>query len=158
MNKDIFVKANQDVLVSGPEGDHMEIKINIQDTGDQDFGVKVLSDEKGELGITVRVNRKKGRLEVGQEHAPFELKAGEPVELRVFVDGTLVEVFANERQVVMSCIQRKEEDPINDKIFLFSKDQDMKVQKVKTWNMKSTYNKTRNQATKVNKSLVRIDI
>ena len=35
------------------------------------------------------------------EAGPFELKAGEPLKLRVFVDKSVVEVFANGRQAVM---------------------------------------------------------
>ncbi|MEO0413520.1 MAG: GH32 C-terminal domain-containing protein [Verrucomicrobiota bacterium] len=141
VKSNIVVKANTPTLVEGPEGDHMEIKINIQDTGDQSFGVKVLCDEQGDKGLIVRVNREKKQLEVGIEHAPFELNPGEPLELRVFVDATLVEVFANEKQIVMSSIERKEDDPINDSIFLLSEGNEMKVDKVTTWQMKSTYHK-----------------
>lgn len=141
VNAKIAVKSNTPLLVKGTEGDHMEIKINIKDTGDQNFGIKVLCDDKGDKGLTVRVNRNKGLLEVGNQNAPFVLKAGEPIELRVFVDATLVEVFANERQVVMSSIARAENDPINDSIFLFSQEKAMTVDKVITWQMKSTSSK-----------------
>ena len=104
--------------------------------------------------MKVRVNRKDGRLEVGKKYGAFELKPGEPLELRIFVDATLVEVFANERQVVMSSIERTAEDPINDSIFLLSEGKDLKIDKVTTWEMKSTYNKVE----KASKNLARIDI
>ena len=35
MTKDINVKANQETLLTGRKGDHMEIKVNINDTSDQ---------------------------------------------------------------------------------------------------------------------------
>ena len=37
---------------------------------------------------------------VDVERAPFALKENEPLSLRVFVDGPVVEVFANNRQAI----------------------------------------------------------
>ena len=42
--------------------------------------------------------------------APFELKAGEDLNLRIFIDRALVEIFINERQAVVHSQLHKQED------------------------------------------------
>ena len=56
-------------------------------------------------GLPILFRPETGTLRVGSTEAPFsvaDLPAGENVELRVFVDKYLVEVFANDRQAVVA--------------------------------------------------------
>ena len=46
------------------------------------------------------------------EAGPLELGADEPLRLRVFVDKSVVEVFANDRQAVMRRIYPSREDSL----------------------------------------------
>jgi sucrose-6-phosphate hydrolase SacC (GH32 family) len=64
------------------------------------FGFTLFPDEKGG-GLPILFRPETGSLRVGTTEAPFavaDLPAGEDVELRIFVDKYLVEVFANDRQ------------------------------------------------------------
>ena len=66
------------------------------------FGFRLFGDGKtGGLPIILRPET--GTIRVGTTEAPFavaDLPAGEDVELRIFVDKYLVEVFANGRQAL----------------------------------------------------------
>jgi hypothetical protein len=67
------------------------------------FGFRLFGDGKtGGLPIILRPET--GTIRVGTTEAPFavaDLPAGEDVELRIFVDKYLVEVFANGRQALV---------------------------------------------------------
>lgn len=87
-------------------GDAVEIRITIP-RGDADrklFGFMLFSDGKGG-GLPILLRPETGTLRVGTTEAPFslaELPDGQDVELRIFVDKYLVEVFANDRQAVVA--------------------------------------------------------
>jgi hypothetical protein len=87
-------------------GESVEIRITI-DRGQAArklFGVVLFSDGKGG-GLPVMFRPETGTLRVGTSEAPFavaDLPAGQPVELRIFIDRYLVEVFANDRQALVA--------------------------------------------------------
>ncbi|TFG44746.1 MAG: hypothetical protein E4H40_09060, partial [Candidatus Brocadiia bacterium] len=76
---------------------------------------------------------------VGSEKAPFVLNKGEALTLRIFIDTTLIEVFANERQIIMTDKPRDADAKINDGVALFSQGQDIQVDRITAWKMKSAY-------------------
>ena len=88
------------------DGDSFEIRITV-DRAEADrkrFGVQLFADDGGE-GLLILLRPESGTLCVGETEAPFavaELPAGEDLELRIFVDKYLVEVFANGRQAALS--------------------------------------------------------
>jgi len=67
------------------------------------------------------------------EGGPFELRPGEPLKLRVFVDKSVVEVFANHRQAVMRGIYPTRKDSLG--IVLFSRGGSVKVPTLDAWEM-----------------------
>jgi sucrose-6-phosphate hydrolase SacC (GH32 family) len=68
------------------------------------------------------------------EAGPCELKAGEPLKLRVFVDKSVLEVFANEgRQAVMRRIYPTREDSVA--VRLFSTGGPAHVATLEAWEM-----------------------
>ena len=67
------------------------------------------------------------------EAGPFELRAGERLKLRVFVDKSVVEAFANSRQVVMRRIYPSRPDSIG--VSLFSTGDKTRVHALETWNI-----------------------
>jgi beta-fructofuranosidase len=67
------------------------------------------------------------------EAGPFELKAGEPLALRVFVDKSVVEVFANGRQAVMRRIYPSRADSVG--VTLFSRGGPANVATLEAWEM-----------------------
>jgi len=133
------VKGGQTRVLRELKGDHVELELLVKNTGENDFGVNVLCDEDGQQGLKINVNRESGLLEVGNEKSPLELEDNETLALRVFVDATLVEVFANDRVVVMADKRRGAGQKINDRIALFSQSSDLTVDKITVWKMRSAY-------------------
>ena len=67
------------------------------------------------------------------EAAPFALKPGEPLVLRVFVDRSVVEVFANERQAITRRIYPARPDSLG--VAVFATGGAAQVKSVKAWQM-----------------------
>ena len=68
------------------------------------MGFLLFSDGKGG-GLPITLRPENGTLRVGTSEAPFavtDLPAGEDVELRIFIDKYLVEVFANGRHSIVA--------------------------------------------------------
>ena len=100
------------------------------------MGLDVLCDKDGDNGVRIAYVPASGKLKVGSLGAPFELKPGEDLTLRVFIDKNLVEVFANDRQAAVTTVKYA---PENLGISLFSKGADCAVKQLKSWKMKSIY-------------------
>jgi len=91
--------------ISELEGDSFEIRILLdrREVERKRFGVQMFADE-GSEGLPVLIRPESGTICVGDTEAPFELAElpeGEDVELRIFVDKYLVEVFVNGRQAAL---------------------------------------------------------
>ncbi|RPI89743.1 MAG: hypothetical protein EHM42_02500 [Planctomycetaceae bacterium] len=87
-------------------GDAVEIRITIarEEAARKLLGFTLFGDGRGG-GLTIMLRPETGTIRVGGTEAPFavaDLPAGEDVELRLFVDKYLVEVFANDRQAVLA--------------------------------------------------------
>ena len=68
------------------------------------FGFALFSNGAGD-GLPIILRPETGTLRVGTTDAPFavaDLPEDEDVELRIFIDSYLVEVFANDRQAVVA--------------------------------------------------------
>jgi sucrose-6-phosphate hydrolase SacC (GH32 family) len=137
--EDIKVTKDEPVLVERITGTHLELKMLVKNPGKGSMGVDVLCDEQGKNGLRISVDSKAGMLFVGKEKAPFQLNKSEPLTLRIFVDTTLVEVFANERQYVITDKPREAGAKINDRIALFSQNTDLTVDKFTAWQMRSAF-------------------
>jgi beta-fructofuranosidase len=94
------------VKVAALPGDAAEIRIAIarDQAARKLFGFTLFSDGKGG-GLPILFRPETGALRAGATEAPFsvaDLPAGEDVDLRIFVDRYLVEVFANDRQAAVA--------------------------------------------------------
>jgi len=138
--ENVTVAKDTTVMLKKIKGDHLELKLVVKDTGDKDFGVDVLCDDRGASGLRINVNRDKNLLEVGNEKAPFKLKKSQALTLRIFVDSTLIEVFANDIQAVINDKKRTAGAKINDRVVLFATGGDLKIDKITAWRMKSSFN------------------
>jgi sucrose-6-phosphate hydrolase SacC (GH32 family) len=88
------------------DGDAFEIRIIIdrEEALKKRFGLRLFSD-KQQPGLEVMVRPETDTLRLGDTDAPFkvsDLPAGEDVELRIFIDKYLIEVFANNRQAILT--------------------------------------------------------
>ncbi len=87
-------------------GDSLEIRIVIEraQAERKRFGFRLFTSDKSE-GLPVLFKPETGTLRVGTAEAPFAVSAlpkGEDVELRIFIDKYLVEVFVNDRQAMIA--------------------------------------------------------
>ena len=73
---------------------------------------------------------------VTKQVAPFELRLGEKLELRVFIDRSIIEIFANRRQCITQSIYPTCEDSTG--IELFGKGGSMTVNSLQAWGMAPT--------------------
>ena len=123
-------------LLKEISGDALELKVEFKAPTAREFGIDVMGDETGQNGLRIAVLPESKTLRVRTTEAPFELKPGEDLTLRVFVDKNLVEVFANDRQAVAALLDTRW---LSASTRLFSKGSDSYVNKVTAWKMKSIY-------------------
>jgi beta-fructofuranosidase len=94
------------------DGDAWELRITVprQEAARKIFGIVLFSDGEGG-GLPIIIRPETGTLRVGTTDAPFavaDLPEDEDVELRIFVDKYLVEVFANDRQALLyDCMDQR---------------------------------------------------
>ena len=101
----ITVKSDTAHRLKEIGGNTIELEVTFKSPAAKEFGLDVLCDKNGENGLRVAVLPESKTLRVGKVNAPFELKEGEDLTLRVFIDKNLVEVFANDRQAAVAARQ-----------------------------------------------------
>ena len=125
-------------------GNSCEIAIDVEMGTAPRCGLKVLasSDGKEETLLYYDTNAKElcfdatrsgveGRKVV--EHLPLELKPGEPLKLRVFVDKSVVEIYANDRQAICRMVYPSRPDSLG--VVLFANGGQARFNSVKAWEM-----------------------
>jgi len=136
VKKGITLRDNTTVMLEKNRGDTLEIELKFKSPTAKEFGIDVLCDENGENGLRIAVIAESKTLRVGNVNAPFELKKGENLTLRVFVDKNLVEVFANDRQAVAAVHDKFQPQA---SIRLFSNGVYLRINKFTSWKMRSIY-------------------
>ena len=108
----IKVAAGSIVKLQEPGKELMELEVIIPPNSATQYGVKVGVSEDGREETVIfydksdkklKFDTRKSGLSFGRkiiEEAPFELKEGEPLVLRIFIDKSIIEVFANDRQAI----------------------------------------------------------
>ena len=143
---DLAVAAESDLPLEGISGNSIELAVVISPTDAKQFGVKICCSPDGKEETLIyydavekklKVDTTKSSLEEESnnvEAGPLELKPDEPLELRVFVDKSVVEVFANGgRQAVARRLYPSRKDSIG--VALFSRGGSLKVPSVEAWEM-----------------------
>lgn len=134
--KEITVKSDTVHMLKGINGNTKELEVTFAASAAKEFGLDVLCDTNGNNGVKVGYIAESTVLQVGKVRAPLELKKGEDLTLRIFIDRNLVEVFANERQAAVTA---KEYVPENKGVRLFSMGGDTMVKKIRCWRIRSIY-------------------
>ena len=142
--KDIGLAAGETKNLEKVVGDSCELEIHITDTTAKRVGVKVRTSpageeetllyydmEKKELVFDSTKSGKDGRMVV--EAAPFVLAPDEPLRLRVFIDKSVIEVFANDRQVICRRVYPSRKDSLG--VVLFAEGGKATFNSVKAWQM-----------------------
>jgi sucrose-6-phosphate hydrolase SacC (GH32 family) len=143
-------------------GDSLELELTVKPGSAKRFGVKVRCSPDGaeETAIwcdfsagTLAIDFAKSSLDtslvyrtfvmkggdnpaVTKQVSPFVLAAGEPLRLRVFLDRSIVEVFANRRQCVTQRIYPTRADSVE--VVLVSEGGECDVESLSAWEMAAT--------------------
>ena len=107
------------------------------------YGVKVCVSPDGQEQTAIFYDAAEGKLKVDTtrsgpeetmksiEAGPFTLKDGERLKLRVFIDKSVIEVFANSRQAVMRRIYPSRKDSVG--VCLYSAGGATRVHSLQSW-------------------------
>lgn len=127
---DLALRAGDRTVLDGIRGDSLELALTVDVSRTAEFGVEVLAAPGGAERTRVIYDARERRLKIdatrsslaGQgprnvESAPFELAFGELLELRIFVDKSVVEAFANGRQAVMRRVYPARRDAVGTAVF-----------------------------------------
>jgi len=131
--------------LQGVVGDSCELEVTIEPTTRTGrFGVKVRASARGQeqtllyydaqakqLVFDATNSGVDGRRTV--ERAPLELKSGEPLKLRVFVDKSIVEVYANDRQAICRRVYPGRDDSLG--VVMFADGGQAEFSSIKAWEM-----------------------
>ena len=133
---DLTVKSDVAYRLEEIAGDALELNVTFKPNAAKQFGIQVYCDDQGKNGAPIVVDPANKTLRLGETVAPFELRAGEDLELRVFIDKNMIEVFANDRQALVASHNYASG---NLGVSLFSTGGDVLVPQVRSWKMKSIY-------------------
>lgn len=152
------VEAGESLRLHNVAGKVMELEIVIDSGLAKRFGVKVLASADGREATPIVVDREKNLLSVDltktslaapeyrtytmlrdpnpvvtSQDAPFELADGEKTTLRIFLDRSMLEVFANGRQCVTQRVYPTLDDAAG--IVLFTEDAPIRVESIRAWRL-----------------------
>jgi beta-fructofuranosidase len=140
----VTISEEAPMQLNGIVGDSCELAITFDSTTAKQFGVRVRASQDGseetliyfdadnqQLCFDARRSGISGRRVL--EQAPFTLTAGEPLVLRVFVDRSVVEVFANDRQAICRRVYPGRKDSVG--VSLFTREGEATVSSLRAWEM-----------------------
>lgn len=126
------------------DGDSFELRVSIDrcEAERRRFGLRLFAGRNGE-GMPVLIRPESGTLCVGDVEAPFavaDLPEGEDVDLRIFIDRYLVEVFVNGRQAAVNTYMGYRNAGTALKLYCFRGrgNTPAKIRKVQIWKLRPT--------------------
>ncbi len=142
---DLTVPAGREVGLEAVQGNSLELVVEMVVGAAAEAGVKVCCSPDGAEATRITYDAVEKKLKVDTtrsslgegpkvvEAGPFELSADEPLRLHIFIDRSIVEVFANDRQAVTRCIYPTRSDSLG--VSLFSTGGAVEVPSVQAWEM-----------------------
>ena len=161
--KDISLADGAEMTLKDITGDCLEVEMEIDPGNATQVGLRVLRSPQGEEETIVayepgsselvldvskssldkyvrygtdRPHTAEGGDDVRVQRAPFEVGSGGTFTLRIFLDRSIIEVFADDRQCVTQRIYPSREDALG--VSLFCKGGSAKVLSLKAWDMAAT--------------------
>ena len=145
-NRDnINVPSDSEITIEGVASDSLELVLEFEATEAVEYGVMVCASENGDERTEIVYHSGKGELRVdtrfsGAEGSPqaiesatLRLEKNECLKLRVFVDRSVVEVFANRRQAIARRIYPTKPDSIG--IRVFAREGSATVKQLHSWHI-----------------------
>ena len=154
---DTELSAGEERVIDGISGNALEISLKIIPGSSHEMGLSVLRSNEGEESTRISFFPK-GHPRFGSalvqidgtssslrtdltprppEIAPIDIAVDEPVELRVFIDRSIVEVFVNERQCLTLRAYPDRDDSVG--VSLFSRGGTATFRDLKAWAMDSIW-------------------
>jgi len=146
----ISVPAGEVVELPDVSGDTLELLVDMAPGPDGSCGliVRRAPDEAEQTRITydgvqhqLIVDRTRSSLDLGVDHnshaAPLTLEPGEPLRLHIFLDHSVLEIFANERVSITSRIYPTRRDSVG--VALVAEGADAQLQALDAWQMHSVW-------------------
>jgi len=141
---DITIADGDTRALDGVVGDSCELEMIIDSATAGQFGVKVRASAAGEEETLLYYDADAKKLcfdstrsgidgRRALEQAPLALKDGEPLKLRVFVDKSVVEIYANDRQAICRRVYPGRTDSLA--VLLFTRAGEAKISSVRAWEM-----------------------
>ena len=138
------IAANSNYRMPELAGDTLELRIVFEPDSAHRFGVQVYCDPDGKNGFPIIYEPKAKTLTMGETKIPMELPASEDMELRVFLDKSIIEVFVNDRMAALAPHVYAAE---NQGVSLFAGEGSVHVKEFLAWNLRSSYANIRNEVT-----------
>lgn len=151
------VEKGKSVTLEKVKGNVMEMEITIDPGKAKRFGVKLFCSADNREQTPVVIDREKNILQIDMrpsslekpdyhefvmrdpnplvetQDAPFTLDKGEKVKLRIFLDKSVLEVFANGRQCITQVVYPTLEDAVH--VQVFAEDAPVEVEQVRAWRL-----------------------
>ena len=135
-DQSITVRSNSRHVIKGASGNSLECQVEFAPTKSKSFGVDVHCNKDGSQGFPIRISPERKALELGKMSVPFELKPGESVNLHIFIDQNMIEVFINDRQ---AAVASHVTGLGNTGIQIVTESEECFVRNVSAWKLKSIY-------------------
>jgi beta-fructofuranosidase len=146
---DVTLNAGAELELPVVNGRSCELQLSVDVQSAQKAGLRVRTSAKGEETTLLYYDAPRGKLvfdstqsgplgsvlenRVSVEEAPFAVPDGQPLRLRAFIDHSVVEVFANDRQAITRRVYPERED--SDQVRLFSQGGTAAFSDIATWEM-----------------------
>jgi len=143
----LLVTPASSSLFKGVNGDSLEIAAELDPMDAQDVGLKVRCTSDGIEQTTIAYDCASKLLKLSRGHSslstdvdrgiqdgPLDLMPSETVKLHIFLDGSVVEVFANGRVCITSRIYSSREDSLG--LGLFARGGNAKLKSMDIWEMR----------------------
>ena len=143
--ENIEVQSDSEIILDDVNGNSLEIKMEFENSSAAEYGIKICCSPDGQEQTVISYNPSKTTLEVDTnnsgpeespkhvESAPLKLTTGERLQLRIFIDRSVVEVFANNRQAIMRRIYPKRSD--STQVRVFAKGNSVNVRRLESWHI-----------------------
>jgi beta-fructofuranosidase len=141
---DLVVNAEGEVKLKQPATELMELEVSFLPNSAKQYGIKVgMSDDGREETVIyyddvdkkLKFDTRRSGLGYGRkmiEEAPFELRKGEPLNLKRYIDRSVIEVYANDRQAIARMVY----PTLGGKgVSIFAKGGTVKVKNINGWEL-----------------------
>jgi beta-fructofuranosidase len=136
--ENIVLQPDEKDNLEGLKGDCLEIIIEFDLMGTPEVGIELLVSSDGEEKTTISYDNQNLILQSGDKQGSFQLLPEEDyLKLHIFLDKSVIEVFANYRECLT--VRAYPEHPDSKGIRLFSKRREAKIKSLDIWEINSIW-------------------